>query len=231
MKLRLRLRELDPKAFLIGEVWEDASNKIAYGVRRRYFTHAQLDSVMNYPWRTAILKFCRGEDDGSGLKWAIMNLAENYPSSVLNSNLNLLSSHDVPRAITDLIDPQNGEREELAKRTMTEEQLALGKKRFKLASFLQFTLPGCPCVYYGDEAGMTGYRDPFNRQYYIWGEEDEDLQAHIRELAHLKKSDILRFGTVEVLEAGAGKICYRRSHEGRSMTFSCDAKTLTYEIM
>ncbi len=231
MKLRIRLRELDPKAFLIGEVWEAASNKIAYGVRRRYFTHAQLDSVMNYPWRTAILKFCRGEDDGNGLKWAIMNLTENYPSSVLNSNLNLLSSHDVPRAITDLIDPKNGEREDLAKRTMTKEQLALGKKRFKLASFLQFTLPGCPCVYYGDEAGMTGYRDPFNRQYYIWGEEDEDLQAHIRELAHLKKSDILRFGTVEVLEAGAGKISYRRTYKDRSLVFTCDAEASTFHIV
>ena len=230
MKLRIRLRELNPNAFLVGEVWEDASNKIAYGVRRRYFTEAQLDSVMNYPWRTAILKFCRGEDDGNGLKWAIMSLAENYPPSVLNSNLNLLSSHDVPRAITDLIDPVNGEREELAKRVMTEEQLELGKKRFMLASFLQFTLPGCPCVYYGDEAGMTGYRDPFNRRYYIWGKEDRKLQAHIRDLAHLKRRDILRFGSVEVLEAGDGKIVYRRTYEGRSLTCTCNAEDLTFEI-
>ena len=230
MNLRIRLRELNENAFLIGEVWEDASNKIAYGVRRRYFTHGQLDSVMNYPWRTAILRFCRGEDDGNGLKWAIMDLAENYPASVLNADLNLLSSHDVPRAITDLIDPQNGEREELAKRTMSAEQFALGKKRFKLASFLQFTLPGCPCVYYGDEAGMTGYRDPFNRQYYIWGKEDKELQAHIRELAHMKQNDILRFGTVEVLEAGEGKIAYRRTYEGKSLTCTCDAKELTFDI-
>lgn len=231
MKLRLRLRELNPKAFLIGEVWEDASNKIAYGIRRRYFTHAQLDSVMNYPWRTAILKFCRGEDDGSGLKWAIMNLAENYPAAVLNANLNLLSSHDVPRAITDLIDPVNAEREELAKREMTDEQLELGKKRFELASFLQFTLPGCPCVYYGDEVGMTGYRDPFNRQYYIWGQEDKKLQEHIRKLAHLKQDDVLRFGSVEVLRAGENKIKYRRVYRDRSMTFMCDAENLTYKIL
>lgn len=230
MKLRIRLRELNPKAFLIGEVWEDASNKVAYGVRRRYLTHGQLDSVMNYPWRTAILRFCRGEDEGNGLRWAIMNLAENYPASVLNANLNLLSSHDVPRAITDLIDPVNGEREDLAKRVMTEQQLELGKKRFMLASFLQFTLPGCPCVYYGDEAGMTGYRDPFNRQYYIWGKEDKELQAHIRDLAHLKQKDILRFGTVEVLEAGNGKITYRRTYEGNSLTCTCNAETLTFEI-
>ena len=230
MKLRIRLRELNPNALLIGEVWEDASNKVAYGVRRRYFTHAQLDSVMNYPWRTAILRYCRGEDDGHGLKWAIMNLAENYPATVLNSNLNLLSSHDVPRAITDLIDPKNGEREELAKRAMTKEQLELGKKRFQLASFLQFTLPGCPCVYYGDEAGMTGYRDPFNRQYFIWGKEDKQLQAHIRELAHLKQNEVLRFGTVEVLEAGNGKITYRRSYKGKSFVCKCDTEDLSFNI-
>ena len=230
MKLRLRLRELNPNAFLVGEVWEDASNKVAYGVRRRYFTHAQLDSVMNYPWRSAILRFCRGEDDGVGLMWAIMNLAENYPADVLNANLNLLSSHDVPRAITDLIDPVNGEREELAQRKMTVQQLELGKKRFKLASFLQFTLPGCPCIYYGDEAGMTGYRDPFNRQYYPWGKEDKELQDHIRRLAYVKQNEILRFGSVQVLEAGDGKIVYRRSYEGKYLTFECDAKNLTFTV-
>ena len=230
MKLRIRLRELNPKAFLIGEVWEDASNKIAYGIRRRYFTNAQLDSVMNYPWRTAILRYCRGEDDGYALKWAIMNLAENYPAPVLNANLNLLSSHDVSRAITALIDPEDGEREELAKRKMTDEQLELAKKRFKLATFLQFTLPGCPCVYYGDEAGMTGYRDPFNRQYYIWGKEDHELQEHIRMLAKQKRSDILRFGTVQVLHAGEGKIVYRRTYKGESLTCTCDCEDLSFHI-
>ena len=127
---------MNPKAFLVGEVWEDASCKIAYGVRRRYFTEGQLDSVMNYPWRTALLNFGRGDDDGTALGRIVMSLAENYPPAVLNANLNLLSSHDVSRAITALVDPTDGEREDLARRIMSPEQLATGKERFRLASFL-----------------------------------------------------------------------------------------------
>jgi len=223
MSLRRRLRALNPNAFLVGEVWEDASCKVAYGVRRRYFTEAQLDGVMNYPWRTALLNFGRGDDDGTALGQIVMTLAENYPAGVLNANLNLLSSHDVSRAITALVDPTDADREELARRTMTPEQLALGKARFRLASFLQFTLPGCPCVYYGDEAGMTGYRDPFNRGYYPWGNEDKELQAYIRELAHLKSgSEILRRGDVRVLEAGNGRISFRRSLNGKTVTLYCN---------
>lgn len=223
MNLRRRIRVLNPRAFLVGEVWEDASTKIAYGVRRRYFTEGQLDSVMNYPWRTAILAFARGDEGGENLGRAVMTLAENYPPAVLNANLNLLSSHDVSRAITALVDPTDGEREDLAHRFMTREQLALGKARFRLASFLQFTLPGCPCVYYGDEAGMTGYRDPFNRKYYPWGREDKELQAFIRELAHLKSgSEILRRGDVRILAAGEGHFAFRRTWQGKSVTLWCN---------
>ncbi len=224
MALRRRIRELNPKALLIGEVWEDASSKISYGVRRRYFTAAQLDGVMNYPWRNAILAYARGEDDGRNLRWTVLTLSENYPAAVLNTNLNLLSSHDVSRALTALVDPTDGDREDLAKRTMTRAQLALGKKRLRLASFLQFTLPGCPCIYYGDEAGMTGYRDPFNRQYYPWGKEDKRLQAHFRALAHLKSgSEALKRGRVEVLEAGDGRFSFRRVLDGETVTLYCNA--------
>ncbi len=223
MALRRRIRALNPKALLIGEVWEDASNKIAYGVRRRYFTEAQLDGVMNYPWRTAILAYARGEDDGSRLRQVVLDLSENYPAAVLNTNLNLLSSHDVSRALTALVDPTDGDREDLAKRTMTPEQLANGKQMLRLASFLQFTLPGCPCIYYGDEAGMTGYRDPFNRAYYIWGKEDHALQAHFKALAHLKSgSKPLRLGRVEVLEAQNGHFSFRRTFGSQSVTLYCN---------
>ena len=229
MALRERLRALNPKALLIGEVWEDASNKISYGVRRRYFTEAQLDSVMNYPWRNAILSFARGEDDGRQLRRAVLTLAENYPAAVLNANLNLLSSHDVPRALTALVDPTDGEREDLAQRTMTAAQLAMGKARLRLATFLQFTLPGAPCIYYGDEAGMTGYRDPFNRAYYPWGKEDLALQGHYRALGRLKsQSQALRRGSVEVLDAQDGHFVFRRRHGKEVVTLWCNASPLPW---
>jgi len=233
MALRHRIRELNPRAFLVGEVWEDASNKMAYNIRRRYFTKTQLDSVMNYPWRKAILDFVRGDDDGHGLRHSILTLAENYPAPVLNANLNLLSSHDVSRAITALIDPTDGDREDLNKRLedLTPEQLALGKDRYRLASFLQFTLPGCPCVYYGDEAGSYGYRDPFNRRYYPWGKEDRALQSHIKALAHLKNSsEALKRGKIEILAAGEGKIAFRRIHGEETLTLWCNASQTKWEV-
>ena len=223
MALRRRIRELNPKALLIGEVWEDASCKVAYGYWRRYFTAGQLDSVMNYPWRTAILNFTRGDDDGRALGQVIMTLAENYPLPVLNCNLNLISSHDVSRAITALVDPTDGEREDLAHRVMTPEMLEMGKNRFRMASVLQFMLPGCPCIYYGDEAGMTGYRDPFNRRYYPWGREDRALQTFIKALAHLKSQhEVLKKGDVRVLEAGGNRISFRRTLGEEAITVCCN---------
>lgn len=233
MELRVALRKIKPDALLVGEVWEDASNKIAYDRRRRYFTAAQLDSVMNYPWRKAILDFARGSDRGEALENAVMTLAENYPAEVLNANLNLLSSHDASRAITAILDSSDADREELARRmdAVTPEQLAWAKGRFKLACFLQFMLPGCPCVYYGDEAGMTGYRDPFNRQHYPWGREDQDLQRHIRSLAKLKNGyEVLQKGDVCVLHAGKGRFAFSRSWKGKTMTLWCNGSNHVWDV-
>ncbi len=211
LRLRRRIRQVKPSAILIGEVWEDASNKIAYDRRRRYFVDNELDSVMNYPLQKAIFRYVRRENDGAEFGQQVMTLAENYPPHVLNACMNLLSTHDTPRAINALLDPRDGSRDELARRSFTPEQLAWGKELLKLAAFLQFTLPGAPCIYYGDEAGMTGYRDPFNRGFYPWGSEDTDLQAFYRALARLKKgSPALRRGGIEVLTAGGGRVQFRR---------------------
>ena len=222
-RLRERIRQVKPDAILIGEVWEDASNKIAYDCRRRYFTDRQLDSVMNYPWQKAILRYVRGEDDGTGLGASIRTIAENYPPDVLQAVMNILSTHDTPRAINAILDPRDGDRAELARRHFTAEQLAEGKKRLKMAAFLQFMLPGMPCIYYGDEAGMTGYRDPFNRAYYPWGREDGNLISFYRSLARVKKaSAALRRGTVLVLEAGGGRLMLLRQYEGKNVAVCCN---------
>ena len=222
-RLRARIRAYKPDALLIGEVWEDASNKIAYDQRRRYFTDRQLDSVMNYPWQKEILRYVRGEDDGTGLGASIRTIAENYPPDVLQAVMNILSTHDTPRAINAILDPRDGDRTELARRHFTAEQLAEGKKRLKMAAFLQFMLPGMPCIYYGDEAGMTGYRDPFNRAYYPWGREDGNLISFYRSLARVKKaSPALRRGTVLVLEAGGGRLMLLRQYEGKNVAVCCN---------
>ena len=221
--LRARLRELDPEALLIGEVWEDASNKIAYDVRRTYFTEAELDSVMNYPWRTAILRYCSGADDGRGLRSVIETLTENYPPEVLLCVMNSLSTHDTARALTWLADPFHGTRAEKAERWLTLEQRRLGMQRLRMAMALQFVLPGMPCIYYGDEAGMEGYEDPFNRRTYPWGKEDAALKDFVTRFGNLRKeSDVLRLGSVRVVGAGEGRIRIEREYHGNRICLFCN---------
>ena len=179
--LKDRIREIKPDALLIGEVWEDASNKVAYGVRRRYFVDGVLDSCMNYPFRTAILNFLRWQDDGSAFRQTVMTVAENYPPQVLACNMNMLGTHDTMRILTALVDDFDGSREEKANRHLSCDQLALAKQRLLMASLLQYMLPGAPSLYYADEAGMEGYKDPFNRRTYPWGREDKQLLAQMAE--------------------------------------------------
>ncbi len=213
-----RVKELKPDALVLGEVWEDASNKQAYGRRRTYFTNAELDSVMNYPFRTAILNFMRGWDSGRGLKDTVMSIVENYPPQVVHSNMNLLGTHDTPRILTALVDDFDGSREEKAKRRLSRNNLEVARDRLRMASFLQYTLPGSPSLYYGDEALMEGYKDPFNRRTYPWGREDWELVEHFRRLGRLRRDhEALRLGDIRFFEAGDKHLGYIRSWQGSAV--------------
>ncbi len=216
--LKKRIREIKPDALLMGEVWEDASNKIAYDIRRRYFVDGILDSCMNYPFRTAILNFIKDRDSGSGLKNTVMTIAENYPPQVLACNMNLLGTHDTPRILTALVDDFDGPREALATRRLSRSQKDLAISRLTLASFLQYTLPGSASLYYGDEAGMEGGKDPFNRRTFPWGYEDTQLQWHFRQLGKLRKDyPALRLGDVQFFCAEDGKLGFSRSIDSQKV--------------
>ena len=215
--LRDRVKEINPDAYVLGEVWEDASNKTAYNRRRTYFTNAELDSVMNYPFRTAIINFVRGFDSGKGLKNTVMSIVENYPQEVVHCNMNLLGTHDTARILTALVDDFDGSREEKAKRRLSRNSFDVAYDRLLMASFLQYTLPGSPSLYYGDEACMEGYRDPFNRRPYPWGREDPDFMAHFLRLGQLRKEfEPLRLGDIHFFEAGDKHIGFTRSYKGRT---------------
>ena len=231
LRLRRRLRQLKPDALLLGEVWEDASNKIAYGLRRRYFTDGELDGVMNYPWRTAVLRFSRGSDDGTSLAHTIETITEHYPRDVLSCTMNMLSSHDAARALTELVSPLEAGRAEMAAHILTPQQRQLGIRRLKLAAVLMYSLPGMPCIYYGDEAGLEGCKDPFNRGTYPWGREDTELVEHFRQLGLLRKnSPALRYGDIRVLAAGSGRVVLERVCETQRATITCDHNDLTWNI-
>ena len=213
-----RVKEVKPDALVLGEVWEDASNKIAYDRRRTYFTNAELDSVMNYPFRTAILNFMRGSDSGSNLKEAVLSVAENYPPEVVLCNMNLLGTHDTPRILTALVDDFDGSRAEKAKRRLSRTNLETARRRLMMAAFLQYTLPGSPSLYYGDEALMEGYKDPFNRRTYPWGHEDRELVTYFSRLGRLRREqEALRLGDIQFFTAEDRHLGYTRTYQGKTV--------------
>ncbi len=189
-----RVKACRPDGVVIGEVWEDASSKISYGVRRRYFTGGELDGVINYPFRKAILDFASGADGGRALAETVMTLAENYPAAALDCTMLILGNHDTERVGT-LLPDENARR---------------------AAVFLQFALPGSPVIYYGDEAGLSGGKDPMCRLPFPWGREDERLLALYRELARKKRdTPALRTGDIRFLEAGGGVLRFARQCPGQ----------------
>ena len=213
LRLKERIRQIKPDALLIGEVWEDASNKSSYGTRRRYFVDGELDSPMNYPFRTAIINFMRKIDDGRGFKETVMSIVENYPPQVMACTMNLLGTHDTSRILTAMIDDFQGDRAAKANRRLTRTQWVTALDRLHSASVLQFTLPGAPAIYYGDEAGMEGYGDPFCRRPFPWGREERELQMHYRRLGQLrKKYEALRLGDIQFQQAVNNQLSFTRTY-------------------
>lgn len=203
----------DPEALVLGEVWEDASNKSAYGVRRRYLLGGQLDSVMNYPFRDAILGFLLGGDPAAFAE-AVENIVENYPRPCLRLLMNHIGTHDTERAITVLGGtPANGRgREWQSGKHLSQREREIGRERLKLAAIMQYILPGVPCIYYGDEAGLEGYRDPFNRACYPWGREDQELIGWYRSLGKMRHEhrEILARGGCRVRKAEGNLLVLER---------------------
>lgn len=164
--IRQAAKAEDPDAVVLGEVWEDAVIKYSYGSRRKYALGESLDSVMNYPFRTAVIDFLCFRTDARALAAFLLGQRLNYPAPMYWSLMNLLSSHDVERVRTALatrLDARSMSREQQAGFIVGDAQDARGAAMQKLAAAIQYTLPGVPCVYYGDETGMGGMLDPFDR--------------------------------------------------------------------
>ena len=223
-KIRTAVVETDPNAFLLGEVWEDASNKISYDRRRSYIFGKGLHSVMNYPFRTAVMDFLRG-GNAAAFKETMETLRENYPPDVYYSALNFLGTHDTPRILTMLGAEEKPEtRGERAAFRLSPAQRALGISRVKLAALILFSFPGSPMVYYGDEAGMEGWEDPFNRGSYPWGGEDADLKARFTQLAAARKAHpALQRGTIRYRAAEGPLLVFARELDGETLICAVNA--------
>ena len=191
-------RQTDPEAVLLGEVWEDATTKYSYGAQRHYALGGMLDSVTNYPLRNALIGFFNRQGRRRRPEMFLVDQAANYPRPMYYALINLLSSHDVERVRTALsarIDPHELSREQQASFVISDKQNKKGSERQRVAAILQYCLPGVPCIYYGDERGMLGFLDPFNRE--PFQETSYDLTEDYRQLAKLRKSaDALQTGHV-----------------------------------
>ena len=177
-------------ALILGEVWEDASNKIAYGKRREYFLGNELDSVMNYPWKDAIIEYMRSAD-ATHLADKVDSIMNHYPTEVLSCMMNTLGTHDSARILTALVSPEveDMSREKQSYLKMDEGEYHYAIRLLKMAVILEMTLPGVPCIYYADEAGMEGGKDPFNRKCYQWEKVNDGLLEFYRKFGMLRRTN------------------------------------------
>ncbi|MGI6020532.1 MAG: 4-alpha-glucanotransferase [Lachnospiraceae bacterium] len=198
-RIRSRLKAVDEDNLLLGEVWEDASNKESYGEKRKYFMGEELDSTMNYPLRDILLDFAAGRIPASQAGDRLMSLKENYPPENFYGAMNLIGSHDRERILTVM---------------GADWDYDSAVRKVKLLSALQYALPGVPCVYYGDEAGMTGGADPDNRRGFVWGRENADMQNHFRQLGIIYDGhSALKSGDLKFFDSDDGILCFLREND------------------
>jgi glycosidase len=213
--IKQRLAKKNPNAILYGEVWEDASNKIAYGKRKKYFHGKELDGVMNYPLREAIISYLR-DGDITKMHDYIDEVMPNMPRRVLHVQMNLIGTHDTVRAITALAGALDDghTNAELFEMKLSESELKLGIMRLKQAMAILTIMPGLPMIYYGDEAGMQGYSDPFNRLPYPWGRENSELLSFYRSIdIWRRKRSALRCGAFRALSLDRDVLVFERRDE------------------
>ncbi len=187
--LRRAVKDENSDAVIIGEVWEDATTKLAYGERRRYLLGEQLDSVMNYPFADAVLNFVKFANADAFID-SVMSIIEKYPPQVTNVLMNHIGTHDTERAITRLAGENcegYGRHWQHEHNKLSDYDYYRGVSMMKIASLIQYTLPGVPSLYYGDEIGMQGMKDPFNRACMDWYEPNTELHRWYKRLGEIRR--------------------------------------------
>lgn len=230
-ELHARTREVTKgEGLVLGEVWENAADKIAYGKRRRYFQGGQLDSVMNYPVRNGIIAFVR-DRDAAALAAILTELWASYPRQVCHALMNLLSTHDTERILT-VLGGASGEglsNATLQKMRMSASERARAGRLLRIAAALQYTVFGVPSVFYGDEAGLEGYHDPFCRRPFPWGREDTALQAFYRRLGELRKRcSALSDGDFALLALDKNALVFSRKNKEQTLVIAANRGDLPF---
>ena len=210
--IKRALNGQNKKSVLYGEVWEDASNKIAYGMRKSYYLGEELDGVMNYPVRTGIIDFILNKSTDK-LKYALTDVYQNMPKRARDLAMNLLGTHDTERILTVLsgIKSDGLPNSTIRNLRLNDGERKKATKRLKMAYTINATLPGIPSIYYGDEAGIEGYSDPFNRRTFPWGREDNSLIKHYKIIGAIRReNEVYREGEFEIIHLDSEKLLFKR---------------------
>jgi len=230
--IRKAVKKANKNAIIIGEVWEDASNKISYGKRREYFQGKELDSVMNYPLKNAIIEFVLSGNTNQ-LTHTICQQIDHYPQSVLHSLMNILSTHDTARILSVLCGENidGKDKIELSKIKILPDKMKDAIFRLKVATLLQFTLCGVPSIYYGDEVGMEGFFDPLNRCPYPWGDENLEILEWYKFLSKLRKRlSAFKKGEFNSVYNDNGVLIYKRIDELSQVLICVNISQNTYDF-
>ena len=216
-EIRKAMDKVNKDNILIGEVWEDATNKVSYDIHRKYYIDASLKSVTNYPFMDAAIGFMKGYIGPYELSEFFYKQIENYPMEYLKANINLLDSHDKVRIITELSDSRSVDEisdDEKYSHEIDRDKYLLAVSRLKALSVMQYTVMGVPLIYYGDEVGVFGYTDPYNRKTYPWGREDENLLAHYKVIGQMRaNSNAIKEGDFRTLYCGNHTVAYERKYK------------------
>ncbi len=211
-EIRKAIKKHGDDKYLLGEVWEDATDKVSYGKRRTYLCGKGLDATMNYPFKEAVLAFCKGEKAQNTAE-RIMTICENYPKPALDVLMNFMSTHDTMRAITALVGPSSEGKDRYwqSGKLLTHDEYEMGIKKLCIAYAIIYTLPGIPCVYYGDEIAMQGYKDPFNRAFFNWNNKENRVKNCLVKLAgYRKKCSAFKSGDIVIKSAHGDVLSYDR---------------------
>ena len=218
-RIKSRMNAAFPRSALYGEVWEDASDKVAYGSRRAYYDGKELDGVMNYPLRAGLIAYLRYGDVGA-LKYALTDIMYYAPKRIRDAQMNLLGTHDTERILTALAGDHRGDTKnaDLAVKRMTGEQRERGIKLLSLAYLTLATLPGIPTVFYGDEAGLEGYGDPFNRLPFPWHKIEEKLFSVYQAVGKLRRRNTAyKKGEFRLLLLDSDRLIFARDGKNHSL--------------
>ena len=241
--LRKEIKNINKDLVIFGECWDDCTLKQNQFGFRSYLLGKSQDGVMNYELRRLLVSFItygvyekemhNFNLNSYELKEKIINLLNNYPIECINSSMNLLSTHDINRILTTLSNCENVNnlsKEQQKNYIIDKNNYEIGKTRLKMLWLILMFLPGNPSLFYGDESGLYGYNDPYNRKPMNWNNMDFELLNFFKENNKLINNDIIRNGKLNIISENNDIIKFIRSKNSEKYVLIINRNLITFNI-